>query len=188
MKRIVALLIGALFFASPSRAETPCDFKGISVGNKMASAEIMAALGVAKYKMNPARPSFDKTLALAHHSGWTTWQYAGDPAKARQHADIGRVLYDPERHASDRLIYGGHDPGVCAGNVGAQVEWLLGYPEKALASIADALALAELIAHPFTLSLVFINSSWFTSTAMSQSEPCANSKPPRCWLRNNGSR
>jgi predicted ATPase len=36
---------------------------------------------------------------------------------------------------------------------------LLGYPEKALASIADALALAERIAHPFTLSLVFIHSS-----------------------------
>jgi hypothetical protein len=46
-----------------------------------------------------------------------------------------------------------------ASTVGALVEWLLGYPEKALASIADALALAERIAHPFTLSLVFINSS-----------------------------
>ena len=30
---------------------------------------------------------------------------------------------------------------------------MLGYPEKALASIADALALAERIAHPFTLSI-----------------------------------
>ena len=42
---------------------------------------------------------------------------------------------------------------------GAQAEWLLGYPEKALASIADALALAERIAHPFTLSLALSNSS-----------------------------
>src|SRR5215471_13057899 len=33
-------------------------------------------------------------------------------------------------------------------------EWLLGYPEKALAGIADSLSLAERIAHPFTLSLV----------------------------------
>jgi predicted ATPase len=43
--------------------------------------------------------------------------------------------------------------------VGAWAEWLLGYPEKALASITEALALAERLAHPFTLSQVFINSS-----------------------------
>jgi predicted ATPase len=36
---------------------------------------------------------------------------------------------------------------------------LLGYPEKALASVAECLALAERIAHPFTLSIVFIHSS-----------------------------
>jgi predicted ATPase len=36
---------------------------------------------------------------------------------------------------------------------------LLGYPEKALASIADALALAERIAHPFTLGLALSISS-----------------------------
>jgi predicted ATPase len=36
---------------------------------------------------------------------------------------------------------------------------LLGYPEKARASIADALALAERIAHPFTLGLALVNSS-----------------------------
>jgi predicted ATPase len=37
--------------------------------------------------------------------------------------------------------------------MGAQAEWLLGYPEKALASIAESVGLAERIAHPFTLSL-----------------------------------
>src|SRR5271165_5205088 len=105
------------------------------------------------------REGDDGLRLQAHHSGWATWYYAGDQAKAREHADAGRLLYDPRKHASHRFVYGGHDPGVCAGNVGAQVEWLLGYPEKALVSIADALALAERIAHPFTLSLVFINSS-----------------------------
>ena len=87
------------------------------------------------------------------------WRYAGDPAKAREHADAGRRLYDPEKHASHRFVYGGHDPGACAGYVGAQAEWLLGYPEKALASIADSLALAERIAHPFTLSAALTVSS-----------------------------
>jgi hypothetical protein len=62
----IALLVGTLIFASPSHAETPCDFKGISVGNKIAPAEIMATLGVTKYKTNPAR-NFD--LALVQKYG-----------------------------------------------------------------------------------------------------------------------
>jgi predicted ATPase len=105
------------------------------------------------------REGHDGLRLQAHHSGWTTCESAGDPAKAREHADAGRLLYDPQKHASHRLVYGGHDPGVCARYVGARIEWLLGYPEKALASIADALALAERIAHPFTLCQFFINSS-----------------------------
>jgi class 3 adenylate cyclase/tetratricopeptide (TPR) repeat protein len=89
----------------------------------------------------------------AHHSAWATWAFAGDPAKTRGHTDAGRLLYDPEKHASHRFVYGGHDPGACARLLGSWAEWLLGYPEKALASIADSLSLAERIAHPFTLSL-----------------------------------
>jgi predicted ATPase len=38
-------------------------------------------------------------------------------------------------------------------------EWLLGYPQKALASTADSLVLAERIAHPFTLSIALVLSS-----------------------------
>ena len=105
------------------------------------------------------REGDDELRLQAHHSGWTTWAAAGDPAKAREHADAGRLLYDPSKHASHRLVYGGHDPGVCARYSSAQAEWLLGYPEKALASIADALALAERIAHPFTLGLALQISS-----------------------------
>jgi len=124
------------------------------------SGGIAAASPLSERLLRMAEREGDDGLRLqAHHSGWATWHYAGKPAKAREHADAGRLLYDPNKHASHRLTYGGHDPGVCARTHGAQVEWLLGYPEKALASIADALALAERIAHPFTLSLVFIHSS-----------------------------
>jgi predicted ATPase len=92
----------------------------------------------------------DGSRLQAHHSVWSTSWLCGEPAKTRSHADAGRRLYDPGRHASHRLVYGGHDPGVCAGYVGAIAEWLLGYPEKALASVAGSLVLAERIAHPFT--------------------------------------
>ena len=126
----------------------------------MTSGGIAAASPLSERLLRMAEREGDDGLRLqAHHSGWTTWESAGDPAKAREHADAGRLLYDPEKHASHRLVYGGHDPGVCAGYIGALAEWLLGYPEKALASIADALALAERIAHPFTLSLALTISS-----------------------------
>ena len=72
------------------------------------------------------------------HSAWATWAFAGDPAKTRAHTEAGRLLYDPEKHAFHRFVYGGHDPGACARLLGAWAEWLLGYPEKALASIADS--------------------------------------------------
>src|SRR6516162_1632354 len=78
---------------------------------------------------------------------------------ANSHADAGRLLYDPEKHASHRLVYGGHDPGVCAQLNGAWAESLLGYPDKALASIAKGLALAERLAHPFTLGHALVHSS-----------------------------
>jgi class 3 adenylate cyclase len=93
----------------------------------------------------------DELRLQAHHSGWATCLFAGDPAAAREHCDAGRRLYDPERHRSHRLLYGGHDPGVCACFVGAQVHWLLGYPEKGLALGSESLALAERIAHPFSI-------------------------------------
>ena len=124
------------------------------------SGGVTAARPLSERLLRMAERHGDDGLRLqAHHSGWSTLWAAGNPARTRQHADAGRLLYDPEKHASHRLVYGGHDPGACAGHTGAQVEWLLGYPEKALASIADSLALAERLAHPFTLSLSLTFSS-----------------------------
>ena len=92
----------------------------------------------------------------AHHTAWTTCLFAGEPEAAREHCEAGRRLYDPERHHTHRLLYGGHDPGVCAGYMGAQVHWLLGYPDKALAIGSEALALAEHVAHPLSHEFVLV--------------------------------
>ena len=124
------------------------------------SGGIAAAKPLSESLLRMAEREGDDGLRLqAHHSGWTTCFHAGDLAKTREHADAGRLLYDPEKHASHRLVYGGHDPGVCAQLSGAWAEALLGYPDKALASIAEGLALAERIAHPFTLGLALLQSS-----------------------------
>lgn len=64
-----ALLVSTFFFASFCYAETPCDFKGISVGDKMTATEIMAVLGVAKYKMNPKFPSWEERQPIVKKYG-----------------------------------------------------------------------------------------------------------------------
>jgi class 3 adenylate cyclase/tetratricopeptide (TPR) repeat protein len=100
----------------------------------------------------------DGLILQAHHSAWTTCLFAGEPVKAGEHCDAGRRLYNPERHRSHRSFFGGHDPGVCAGYVGAQAYWLLGYPEKGMAMGTESLALADAIRDPFSQELaLFFN-------------------------------
>jgi predicted ATPase/class 3 adenylate cyclase len=103
------------------------------------------------------RTQKDGALRLeAHHTAWFTRFYLGELAAARGHCDEGCRLYDFERHRSLALLYGGHDPGVCARYIGAWADWILGYPDKALAGINDAVGLAERLAHPLSLDLAYL--------------------------------
>ncbi len=103
-----------------------------------------------------ASPADEGLRLQAHHSAWTTYLFAGEPAAAREHCETGRRLYDPERHRLHRQLYGGHDPGVCARYMGAQAHWLLGYPHTSLAIGHDSLAMAEQIGHPFSLATALV--------------------------------
>src|SRR5262249_34073862 len=60
----------------------------------------------------------------AHHTGWTTGFFSGEPATGDAHAQEGRRLYHFERHRSHALLFGGHDPGVCARILGGWSSWL----------------------------------------------------------------
>jgi class 3 adenylate cyclase/tetratricopeptide (TPR) repeat protein len=92
----------------------------------------------------------------AHHSAWATHLFAGEPAAAREHCEVGRRLYDPERHHSHSLLFGGHDPGTCARFLGAMACWRLGYPQSALTLSTEAVALAERLAHPLNLEIAML--------------------------------
>jgi predicted ATPase/class 3 adenylate cyclase len=111
----------------------------------------------------------DEGLHLqARHSAWATATFSGEPALAREHSDAGRRLYDPERHRFHHQYYGGHDPGVCAGSIGAFAHWLLGYPDKGLTIGNEALALAEHLAHPFSLEVALL---WNAILRLDRGEP-----------------
>ncbi|HEX6013171.1 MAG TPA: hypothetical protein VFY87_15475, partial [Geminicoccaceae bacterium] len=87
-------------------------------------------------------------LLQAHHALWSRMLFRGDFVDAREHAEKGRSLYDPERHAGHAFVYGGHDPGECALNQGGNAPWFLGHPEQALRWHDEALALSERLGLP----------------------------------------
>jgi len=133
------------------------------------SGQIPSARPFSERLLHLTSHEIDAGLRLqAHHSGWTTDWWSGEIASADKHAEAGRRLYDPEEHRSHRHLYGGHDPGVCARWVGANLQWLLGYPERGLALGRETLDLAEVIAHPFSL---FLACGFVAGLHLSRREP-----------------
>jgi predicted ATPase len=104
----------------------------------------------------------------AHHSAWSTCVFVGELATGREHCAAGSRLYDPERHRSHRFLFGAHDPGVCACVVSGQVDWLLGHPQRGLATSAEGLTLAERIGHPLSLELALM---WRSVLHLNRGEP-----------------
>ena len=92
-------------------------------------------------------------LLEAHHTLWTTLLSGGELAAARLHLEQGMKLYDPQRHHTHAALYSGHDPGVCCRMQTAESLWLLGYPDQAVAGIQAALALAQQLDHPLSLTM-----------------------------------
>ena len=98
-------------------------------------------------------------LLEAHHALWPTLSAMGQPAAAILHAERGFALYDSTRHASQTFLYGGHDPGTCCRYHLALTRWLLGYPDRSLSALHDALRLAEELKHPLSTVITL----WFAA-------------------------
>jgi predicted ATPase len=92
-------------------------------------------------------------LIEAHHLGWSAFAFTGDLAAARDHAEAGIALYQAERDHPLTYIYSGHDPGVCCRSFGSLALWQLGFPDQALAQCRAGDALAQELAHPFSITI-----------------------------------
>ena len=92
-------------------------------------------------------------LIEAHHLGWSAFCFTGDFSSAQRHAEEGIARYDRERDHHLTYVYSGHDPGMCCRAFGSLSLAQLGYPDRALALCRDGLALAETLAHPFTVAI-----------------------------------
>jgi len=167
-------LISAKGFSSAEAAKAHARAQELSEKTGDIESLFVAIWGVWNFRrtsdLNAARELSDKLLSLveknkndglrleAHHTGWTTHFFRGELALAQEHCEKGRTLYDFEQHRTHAHIYG-HDPGVCARTVGAWSDWLLGYPDTALARVNNGLALAEQVNHPFSLALARVHAS-----------------------------
>jgi hypothetical protein len=167
-------LINAKGFSSAEAAKAHSRAQELSEKTGDIDSQFVAIWGLWQFRrtwdLNAARELSDGLLSLveknnnvglrleAHHAGWTTHIFRGEPARTQEHCEKGRTLYDFEQHRTHAHIYG-HDPGVCARTVGARSDWLLGYPDTALARVNDGLALAERVNHPFSLVLARLHAS-----------------------------
>jgi predicted ATPase len=94
----------------------------------------------------------DPTLLLhAHATLGTTLGLMGEYIAAQAHLEHGMALYDPQRHRSHAFL-SEVDPGVaCRGGMALDL-WYLGYPDQARQWTREALALAQELAHPYSLA------------------------------------
>ena len=86
--------------------------------------------------------------------GWSHF-FLGELELAREHLERVLALYDHERHNSHAFTYG-DNPATSARSALASVLWLLGYPDQALRSSEENLAvLRSLVQHPYSVAFGF---------------------------------
>ncbi|MEJ8826553.1 adenylate/guanylate cyclase domain-containing protein [Variovorax humicola] len=93
------------------------------------------------------------------HHRWGFWYFTGQTGKMLEVTREGIHRYDSQRHHSLSHVYAGHDPGVCAHCCTAIGLGLAGLAQDATASLDAALALAESVQHPFSLTFALGNGS-----------------------------
>src|SRR5262245_54159712 len=90
-------------------------------------------------------------LVLAHYALGVTQFFLGALPAARRHLEDALVRYTPDQHRA-QVLRMGVDPGLDSHLYAAWTLWLLGYPAQALARVHEALALAQELAHPYSLA------------------------------------
>jgi predicted ATPase len=98
----------------------------------------------------------DEYILQAHHSRWTNFFFLGDITVTRADSLQGIQIYDRERHRHHKHLYGGHDPGVCAHNFGANAAWAAGHTGEALRLAQDSVTLAKDLDHSLSLATAYL--------------------------------
>lgn len=133
---------------------------------KTTSGAIEAAARRSEDLVNLSRRLADDNYILqAHHSRWTNYFMLGNAAVCRADTLHGISLYDRDRHRDHKHLYGGHDPNVCAHNIGGNSAWLMGHVGEALELAEKSIVIGQELDHPFSLSLAFVWSNFVFACA-----------------------
>jgi hypothetical protein len=97
-------------------------------------ADLQTARTLGERLFELAQPHPDPTRRVeAHRVLGNTFFWLGELDLARDHLEHGIALYDANQHHALAFLYG-TDPGVVCWAYAAWVHWLLGFPDRALAS------------------------------------------------------
>jgi adenylate cyclase len=93
------------------------------------------------------------SLARGHLS-----YYLGELRSAQENLEQVLALYDLDQHRSHSFLFG-RDPGVASQSLLSQVLWYLGYPDQALETLREGLALARETDHPYSLAYGLVSAA-----------------------------
>ncbi len=114
-------------------------------------AEFKESHEICERLLSLARSNSDDVLLVqSHHALGVSLIHLGEFAAAMEHCVQGLALYDPRQrhyHISDHRF----DPEAALRCAEAWAQWFLGYPNRALSKIREALALVEDSPHPENL-------------------------------------
>ncbi|MBI3800573.1 MAG: hypothetical protein HY268_26800, partial [Deltaproteobacteria bacterium] len=122
--------------------------------------ELQKARELGEQLLSLAQDRQDAAFLLeAHYTLALTLFWSGEIVSARQHAKQGIALYDRQQHHF-LTFRSGEDPAVGCLTIATLALWWLGYPEQALQSSRETLALAQELAHPFSLEWALMSTAW----------------------------
>ena len=111
-----------------------------------------------------AKTAGDPTLtAIVHYTNIWPLLNVAELETARESAECMLRMYDPDKHGNWAYLYG-YDYGVMALGFGSWVQWLLGFPDRALSWNRQSISLARKLGHPFTLGFALLGGCevhWF---------------------------
>jgi predicted ATPase len=129
---------------------------GTTVGSF--NADLVRSLG-AEFLALAERQGTTAALTIGHRLMGTSLLYTGKMAEGRAHLDQAIALYDPHQHRLLATRFG-HDIRAAALCFRSWTQWLLGYPDAALAdavrSLADAREVGQAAVLMFSLTTVAV--------------------------------
>ena len=114
--------------------------------------DLKTALELAEELFRLAQAADDPALRLiAHDVLGDTLYWLGEFTRSREHLEHGIALYRFDEHRGLAHQHAGYDPGVACLIFSAYALWYLGYPDRAVRRIEEAIALARELSQTFSM-------------------------------------